>query len=336
MYKITLLPIWLCSRNVLIMVLKTLQHAYKSRAYILSTAFLLSAFALLTISTAKAEQDERGRFIDHTESHASQKRQRCPNIQIVDELSQLNEFRTEKRQRRNELVSSVTLIHTGTSCTYEKGYIAVDIELEFHSHLGPRGKTYREDQPFFAYPFFVAVSDNDGHMLAKEIFAASVTYERDASAHVYYENLRQLIPIQRKKDVYKYDILLGFQLSQAQLEYNRANMMRKAPAPQPRPKPLSPEQIQAAKTPAPALADLKATRLNANDIKSRAATPPKPQFVDLPRTQPVQAFTTRAAPTQKPQDLKKPPFMDPVIEPAPQPTNKPQKNNNKTSIVIDE
>jgi len=163
----------------------------------------------------------------------------CPQIVVVDELSALSEFADISRAEESNLISRVQMQAASSNCIYNAGTVRADVKLVFESVLGQRGKAQNNDRPFFSYPFFVAVTDANNNILAKEVFAASMTYERDENRHTYYENLRQIIPIERRADGPKYKILVGFQLSDKQLEYNRDTMVfatqsegAEAPAPE--------------------------------------------------------------------------------------------------------
>lgn len=148
---------------------------------------------------------------------------RCPRIQIVDELSSFSEF-TNGTNEKN-LVSRVNLHQVESSCSIQRKQVSLDLKLAFNGSLGPKAKLRNNDKPFFSYPFFIAVTNQNGVILAKEVFAASMTYERDEDTHIYYENLRQLIPIGSSDQAKSYTVMLGFQLTKEQLEYNRKFMV---------------------------------------------------------------------------------------------------------------
>ena len=144
----------------------------------------------------------------------------CPTVQIVDELSSLSEFTGSTRTEPN-LISRVNLNQVESSCAFIDGQIALDLRLAFEGALGPKAKKSSSDKPLFSYPFFVAVTNPSGVILAKEIFSASMTYERNEDSHTYFENMRQLIPISDRENAHRYKVMLGFQLSEEQLKYNR-------------------------------------------------------------------------------------------------------------------
>ncbi len=149
----------------------------------------------------------------------------CPKVEIVDELSALTEFSDASNPVDYNVISRVHLTQVESSCRYNERNVMIDLKLAFEGELGQKGRVRSNDKPFFSYPFFVAVVAPDNNIMAKEVFAAPITYNRDESKHTYYESLRQIIPIERKVLGQKYKLMIGFQLSPDQLAYNRANMV---------------------------------------------------------------------------------------------------------------
>lgn len=164
----------------------------------------------------------------------------CPTVEIVNELSMLSEYMDVANPQADNLLSSVHLSQAESDCTYSGKNATVDIKLAFEGMLGPRGRTSASDKPFFSYPFFVAVTAPDGKILAKEVFGASMTYGTDQDTQTYYESLRQIIPIADPARGARYKVLVGFQLSQDQLNQNRAFIRRQNEAP---PEPEIQEEI---------------------------------------------------------------------------------------------
>lgn len=159
-----------------------------------------------------------------TEDGISMSSNPCPLVQIVDELSSLSEFSPADSTSTDNLVSRVTLSQVDSACSFKGNLVSVDLKLAFEGVLGAKAKINKNDKPYFAYPFFLAVTDPKGVVLAKDVFAASMTYDRADSTHTYYEKLRQLIPIQSREQAASFKIMIGFQLDYDQLKYNRRNM----------------------------------------------------------------------------------------------------------------
>ncbi len=152
----------------------------------------------------------------------------CPVIEIVQDLGSVHEHTNEASPSPQNLISTAEIKEIQSTCSYGLKSVTVDLKLGIESTIGPQGKLYSSDKPFFSYPFFVAVTSSAGTILAKEIFAASMTYEPDEASHTYREELRQIIPTEGRYEGSRYKILVGFQTSKAQLEYNRELARRKA------------------------------------------------------------------------------------------------------------
>lgn len=145
----------------------------------------------------------------------------CPHVDIVEELSSLHDFGNQTNAQDHNLISTVQMRESSNSCFYEKKSVTIDLELAFDGALGPRGRLKDSDKPSLSYPFFVAITDGGGTILAKEIFSVSLVYGPEQNTQTAIEKLRQIIPVPSKQKGASYKILTGFQLSQDQLAYNR-------------------------------------------------------------------------------------------------------------------
>lgn len=145
----------------------------------------------------------------------------CPQVEIVNELSVLSDFTNISRPNEDNLITRVFLQPQSYSCDFRGKSVTVDLQMGFQAMLGPRGRVRASDKPFFSFPFFVAVTSPSGNILAKEVFGASVTFEAGEDQHQYVEKLRQIIPISSRESGKNHKVLIGFQLTQDQLNYNR-------------------------------------------------------------------------------------------------------------------
>jgi hypothetical protein len=146
---------------------------------------------------------------------------KCPRVRIVNELSALSEFTNMDRPREDQLISRAHVGTVDAACEYGPKSVTVDLQLAFESVLGPEARVTATDKPFFSYPFFVAVSEPGGEILAKEIFAAAMTFPPGQNRQTYTEKLRQIIPAPNQERGARYQVVVGFQLSEEQLKYNR-------------------------------------------------------------------------------------------------------------------
>ncbi len=148
----------------------------------------------------------------------------CPRVEAVEDLSSLSDFTDHERMSDANLISRAKIAKIDTSCSYDERAVTIDLKMVFTGLLGPNGRIRAGDKPYFSYPFFVAVASPGGEILAKEVFAASMTFPPGEDLQTYYENMRQIIPIESQDRGARYKILVGFQLNPDQLAFNRKYM----------------------------------------------------------------------------------------------------------------
>lgn len=144
----------------------------------------------------------------------------CPPIYIDPTLSTLTEFKDMGSPSSYNEVSHIELKSTNQDCIIENGYINMRIDLNFEGRLGPKARVKSNDRPFFAYPYFIAITDSVQVELAKEIFAASVSYEDGKNSILLVETIRQRLPLNPDGTMPAYNVNIGFQLTEDQLFYN--------------------------------------------------------------------------------------------------------------------
>ncbi len=150
----------------------------------------------------------------------------CPQVEIVEDLGLFYDFVQGGEKIPQNLISSAKMNRTSSSCDYGLQSITMDTRIDFVSQMGGRS----DGQTSFDYPFFVAVTVNNGEILAKEIFPKRVVHEDAHPTKPYHEDVRQIIPLKDGYDGSRYRILIGFQLDGEQLAFNRELLKLKAQA----------------------------------------------------------------------------------------------------------
>ena len=146
----------------------------------------------------------------------------CPSIQIMSDLQQMVQFKTQSEPTPDNELSRIEIKNVGSNCALEDEAIALKIDITFDGSVQPTARVKENDTVNFSYPYFVAVTDEDGKILAKEIFAASVSYSSEQETIKQIETINQLLP--KTRDASDYTVLLGFQLNEEQLIYNRTQI----------------------------------------------------------------------------------------------------------------
>ena len=144
----------------------------------------------------------------------------CPDIIIDPQLDSMTEFFDPEKPSDETKVSEIRITRTQSECESDSEYLTMRIDMSFEGALGPKARRKQGDRPFFAYPYFVAVTDGQGNELARELFAASVTYDADQNSMSLVDTIRQRLPLNDDGSIPSYQIQIGFQLTEDQLFYN--------------------------------------------------------------------------------------------------------------------
>ena len=139
----------------------------------------------------------------------------CPDVSILRDAAQRVTFAGGGRDLTN-IVAEVEISDFNGECGYRETDVVVELTVEFLAIAGPQ-----MTGDAVSFPYFVAILDPEDRVLAKQVFQASATIEEGDAGGVVREDLQQVIPLDRTAAGPAYQILLGFQLTPEELEYNR-------------------------------------------------------------------------------------------------------------------
>lgn len=146
----------------------------------------------------------------------------CPSVEIAEYLDQMHIFLSADSPVEKDKVSDLYIADIDHNCRHKASNVIVELGMTFEGSLGPRARVFDNDRPSYAFPYFIAIENADGVILAKEIFASTITYNTTQKAATHRENIRQIIPIAPNDTGDDYKILIGFQLTDEELAYNKA------------------------------------------------------------------------------------------------------------------
>jgi hypothetical protein len=145
----------------------------------------------------------------------------CPPISVRPDLKHLVEFQDPAKTTDATRVSEATIENVKNTCRVEKESLVMQIDIELSGKTGPKARVKPTDKPSFAYPYFIAVLDEKGNILSKEIFAASVAYNANQNDIKQSETVFQNMPFPDSEAGKSYSVIIGFQLTEDQLAYNQ-------------------------------------------------------------------------------------------------------------------
>ena len=144
----------------------------------------------------------------------------CPPIEQLPQLSALHEFVDPSNPSAESKMATVDLANITNQCNMDGEFLSVTMDITFNSMLGPKGRANPSDRPFFSFPYFIAVMDMNNTVLAKEVFAVSMSYETGEEAISTVETIKQNLPLNSDGSLPDYKMQVGFELSEEQLRYN--------------------------------------------------------------------------------------------------------------------
>lgn len=145
----------------------------------------------------------------------------CPRVSILRDASSLTQFKPGPGRDLIDVRFEATFGEMSLSCKYDDNVITMTVGLQLFAARGPAA-----DAPATELRYFVAVVDRAQRILAKETFVSNVEFPRNRNRVGVAEEIAPRIPLRRGESTADYEILVGFQLSPAELDYNRLKAVR--------------------------------------------------------------------------------------------------------------
>lgn len=139
----------------------------------------------------------------------------CPEVGTMPDLGRLTQIRD------NQVLSETVLESVKPSCTDGTNQTTVRLAIGFKGKLGPAGVKEATTEATYSLPYLVAVVNPKGDIISKDVFAINMVYKAGQTDIAFNDLLEQIIPLQTGEKPSDYKILVGFQLDDQQLEYNR-------------------------------------------------------------------------------------------------------------------
>jgi hypothetical protein len=143
----------------------------------------------------------------------------CPAITILGDAARVSLFKQAASQDINDLQLEARMATLGGTCHYDGDDVIVAVEFDVEAVQGPNASITSS-----ALPVFVAVTRLSESVSAKIVEDVQLTFEggdRGAKALKKIDEIR--IPLGDDVSAADYEVVVGFQLTYDQLQYNRRN-----------------------------------------------------------------------------------------------------------------
>ncbi len=144
----------------------------------------------------------------------------CPNVSILPGAETITVFRQGPGRDLVDVTFEGSIEPLKGECAYEddESLIAAELFLQINAVKGPAASSNQ-----VSLPFFISIVDRDKRVLSKRVFDSPIVIPEGKRRGAALEEMIQRIPVLSGRDGRDYTIVLGFQLTGEQLEYNRQN-----------------------------------------------------------------------------------------------------------------
>lgn len=138
----------------------------------------------------------------------------CPRVQVIGDLGRLVQFAPGAARNPGDVAYVASIDSVRSHCVYDAGGVTVDMTVALGAERGPAGTRL----PDVDVTYFVAITDPSRSIIAKQPFTSRIAFSgpRGASS----EDLEQRIPVGAHASAGDYAIILGFQLTPEQVDFN--------------------------------------------------------------------------------------------------------------------
>ena len=142
--------------------------------------------------------------------------QLCPAASILGNAERVAQFKQGAGRDLIDVMFQAEIGKLNMTCRYLKGRVVTDISFELIAERGPAARNRTGE-----FDYFVAISDPKGKVLAKENFHSKIAFAENRRRAGILEEIEQSIPLRKDEDGGAYEILVGFQLTEDQMKFNR-------------------------------------------------------------------------------------------------------------------
>jgi hypothetical protein len=141
----------------------------------------------------------------------------CPRVTVVRDAAEVTQFREGGGRDMTDVKSRAAVVDFTGGCEYDRNGVTVNLNLVLGAERGPAASHDKSG----TYRYFVAITDPAGQIVAKQEFDTTIDFSPNVGRGGSVEELSQQIPLENGASGASYEVLVGFQLAPADLEFNR-------------------------------------------------------------------------------------------------------------------
>jgi hypothetical protein len=143
----------------------------------------------------------------------------CPSTAILSEASSYTQFPEGAAPDPSHALYTAQITGVSTDCDIDKKERSVDssLEITFRVSRAPNGSPLHG-----SIPYFLVVNGVNGTIILRRAFKVDFELAPGEATTTFTDNIASVnINLGKEKQSYDYQLLVGLQLTKAQLDYNR-------------------------------------------------------------------------------------------------------------------
>lgn len=134
----------------------------------------------------------------------------CPEVGVLDDLSDVKFYDKGQKHRKDGLIAQARITDFQGGCHQKRQGVNVDFDMTIMAEKGPKMK-----KDVVKVEYFVAITNRQKEILKKENYTTEISFSKGVSRAGSVETLSQFIPLTKEEKADQYEILVGFQPSEA-------------------------------------------------------------------------------------------------------------------------
>lgn len=142
----------------------------------------------------------------------------CPSAKVLGDAQRISQFKPGAGRDIIDVQFEAQIEGLLVTCTYDddEKVLTATSKIAIVAERGPGAETDKT-----TFPFFVALLDSEENVVKKQVFDSPFRFQPGFRRGKVEEEIEQVFPKVNPKDGVKYHILIGFQLTEEQLKFNR-------------------------------------------------------------------------------------------------------------------
>jgi|GEM_PF-2462793 len=150
----------------------------------------------------------------------------CPMVEIMPVAKSMTNF---NKDMAGKMTSRATINEVRGGCEFVDGGMEIDLDILMTGQITNAGRddNDRKNEEFVSFPYFIYALGPDKKAIDKDILSSIIHFRPMVDQSKHAEKITQFIAMNDKQNAGNYKIIVGYQLSKQQLEYNRASVNQK-------------------------------------------------------------------------------------------------------------